>query len=73
MTTTTPGTGRTARLLAPMTKGDNAFNARDFAAVDAVHHPGQLGERLALAQVGQHQQSLPARVQLAPGEPIRRR
>ena len=31
--------GRTARLLALMTKGDKPFNARDFAAVDAVHHP----------------------------------
>jgi ketosteroid isomerase-like protein len=30
---------RTAHLLALMKKGDDAFNARDFAAVDAVHHP----------------------------------
>jgi hypothetical protein len=29
---------RTERLLALMKKGDDAFNARDFAAVDAVHH-----------------------------------
>jgi hypothetical protein len=35
MTTTTPGTSRTARLLTLISKGDNAFNARDFAAVDA--------------------------------------
>ena len=39
MTTATPGTSRTARLLALMTKGDDEFNARDFAAVDQVHHP----------------------------------
>src|SRR5256886_10396616 len=39
MTTTTNGTSRTAHLLALMKKGDNAFNARDFAAVDTVHHP----------------------------------
>ena len=35
----TTGTSRTAHLLALMKKGDDAFNARDFAAVDAVHHP----------------------------------
>ena len=39
MTTTTPGTSQTARLLALITKGDNAFKARDLAAVDAVHRP----------------------------------
>jgi SnoaL-like polyketide cyclase len=27
------------RLLALMKKGDDAFNSRDFAAMDAVHHP----------------------------------
>ena len=32
-------TSRTAHLLALMKKGDDAFNARDFAAVDAIHHP----------------------------------
>jgi len=32
-------TTRTAHLLARMKKGDDAFNARDFAAVDTVHHP----------------------------------
>src|SRR5437016_10826667 len=39
MATTTHDTNRTSRLLALMKKGDDAFNARDFAAVDAVHHP----------------------------------
>src|SRR5438132_14421102 len=39
MPTTQPDTSRTARLLELMKKGDDAFNARDFAAVDAVHHP----------------------------------
>src|SRR6266404_190764 len=34
--------GRTARLLALMTKGDDMFNARDFAALDAVHHPDMI-------------------------------
>ena len=39
MTTTTGDSTRTARLLALMKKGDDAFNARDFAAVDQIHHP----------------------------------
>src|SRR5256884_9430691 len=34
--------GRTAQLLALMTKGDDLFNARDFAALDAVHHPDMI-------------------------------
>lgn len=32
-------TSRTAHLLGLMKKGDDAFNARDFAAVDEVHRP----------------------------------
>jgi ketosteroid isomerase-like protein len=39
MTSTTDSTSRTAHLLARMKQGDDAFNARDFAAVDEVHHP----------------------------------
>ena len=39
MSTTTDTARRTAHLLALMKKGDDAFNARDFAAVDQVHHP----------------------------------
>jgi ketosteroid isomerase-like protein len=39
MTTSAHGSSRTAHLLALMKKGDDAFNARDFAAVDQVHHP----------------------------------
>jgi hypothetical protein len=34
MPATTDTNSRTARLLALMKKGDDAFNARDFAAVD---------------------------------------
>src|ERR1700756_211139 len=33
---------RTAHLLALMKKGDDAFNARDFALVDTVHHPAMV-------------------------------
>ena len=39
MGTTTNATGRTERLLELMKMGDDAFNARDFETVDAVHHP----------------------------------
>jgi hypothetical protein len=42
MTTTTRDITRTARLLALMKKGDDAFNARDFAAVDQIHHPDMI-------------------------------
>ena len=41
---------RTAHLLALMTKGDDAFNARDFAAVDAVHHPNMVAHITGNAQ-----------------------
>jgi ketosteroid isomerase-like protein len=36
---TTDTTGRTAHLLELMKQGDDAFNARDFDAMNAVHHP----------------------------------
>ena len=42
MTTTTHETSRTAYLLALMKKGDDAFNARDTAEMDAVHHPDMI-------------------------------
>jgi hypothetical protein len=35
----THDTSRTARLLALMKKGDDAFNARDFETLDVIHHP----------------------------------
>ncbi len=42
MNTTTPNTNRTAHLLALMKKGDDAFNARDFAVLDVIHHPDMI-------------------------------
>lgn len=39
MATTTQNTNRTTHLLALMKKGDDAFNARDFEGMKAVHHP----------------------------------
>ncbi len=42
--------GRTAHLLALMTKGDDMFNARDFAALDAVHHPDMIAHVQGNAQ-----------------------
>ena len=49
MATTTDTTSRTAHLLELMTKGDDAFNARDFEAVDAVHHPDMVAFITGLA------------------------
>jgi len=37
--TTTTDTSRTAHLLALMKQGDDAFNDRDFAALNTIHHP----------------------------------
>lgn len=42
MATATHKDSRTARLLELMTKGDNAFNARDWETVDSVHHPDMI-------------------------------
>src|SRR4029077_11090618 len=42
MATMTSTATRTAHLLALMKKGDDAFNARDFALVDTVHHPAMV-------------------------------
>jgi ketosteroid isomerase-like protein len=42
MATTTQNTSRTLHLLALMKKGDDAFNARDFAAMKAAHHPDMI-------------------------------
>jgi SnoaL-like polyketide cyclase len=36
---TTTDTSRTAHLLALMKQGDDAFNDRDFAALNTIHHP----------------------------------
>jgi len=47
---TTTDTGRTAHLLALMQKGDDAFNARDFAMVDTVHHPDMIAHVPGLAE-----------------------
>jgi hypothetical protein len=50
MATMTDNTTRTAHLLALMKKGDDAFNARDFAAVDTVHHPDMVAHITGNAQ-----------------------
>ena len=50
MTNTTRDTSRTAHLLALMKKGDDAFNARDFAAVEQVHHPDMVAYMTGLAE-----------------------
>ena len=43
-------TSRTAKLLALMKKGDDAFNSRDFAAMKAVHHPDMIAHILGSAE-----------------------
>jgi SnoaL-like polyketide cyclase len=50
MPTPTQDTSRTAHLLALMNKGDDAFNSRDYAAVDAVHHPDMIAYITGLAE-----------------------
>ena len=50
MATTADTASRTAHLLELMTKGDEAFNARDFEAVDAVHHPHMVAFITGLAE-----------------------
>ena len=50
MATTAHTPSRTEHLLALMTKGDDAFNARDFEAVDAVHHPDMIAFITGLAE-----------------------
>ena len=47
---TTTEASTTARLLALMKKGDDAFNARDFATVDTVHHPDMVAYVTGLAE-----------------------
>ncbi len=42
MIDTTPRPSRTNHLLALMKKGDDAFNSRDLAGMDAVHHPDMI-------------------------------
>jgi hypothetical protein len=42
MPMTTSSTDRTAHLLALMKKGDDAFNSRDIAAMNAAHHPDMI-------------------------------
>lgn len=42
MTATSEATDRTAHLLALMKKGDDAFNARDAAGMDVIHHPDMI-------------------------------
>ena len=42
MTNNMETTGRTEHLLALMTRGDDLFNARDWRALDDVHHPDMI-------------------------------
>lgn len=50
MFTTSHTTDRTSHLLELMKKGDDAFNSRDFAAMDTVHHPDMIAHVTGNAQ-----------------------
>jgi hypothetical protein len=50
MASTTDTDSRTTRLLALMKKGDDAFNDRDFATVDQVHHRDMIAYITGLAE-----------------------
>jgi SnoaL-like polyketide cyclase len=50
MAPTAKATSRTAHLLALMTSGDDAFNARDWEAVDRVHDPEMVAHITGLAE-----------------------
>jgi len=50
MATTTDTHSRTTRLLSLMKKGDDAFNDRDFATVDQVHHRDMIAYITGLAE-----------------------
>ena len=58
MSTPTADDGRTLHLLALMKRGDDAFNARDVAGMDAVHSPKMIahvtGSPTALRGRAQH-------------------
>ena len=49
-TTTDAATDRSEHLLALMQKGDDAFNARDFATVDTVHDRNMVAHLTGNAQ-----------------------
>jgi hypothetical protein len=48
--TTEATTNRTPHLISLMKKGDDAFNARDFAGMDRVHHPDMIAHVTGNAQ-----------------------
>jgi len=50
MPATTHTTRQTAHNLALMKQGDDAFNDRDFTAVDAIHHPDMVAYITGLAE-----------------------
>ena len=50
MSRTTQTTSRTAHLLDLMKQGDDAFNSRDYAGMDAVHRPDMIAHVTGAAQ-----------------------
>ena len=50
MASTTHGTTRTAHLLELMKKGEDAFNSRDVAGMNAIHHPDMMAHVMGNAE-----------------------
>ena len=50
MATTTENTSRTAHLLDLMKQADDAFNSRDFAAMEAIHRPDMIAHVTGTAE-----------------------
>src|ERR1700683_5448064 len=48
--TTTQNTSRTTHLLELMKKGDDAFNSRDVAGMNATHHPDIIAHIMGIAK-----------------------
>ena len=63
MVTTIQDSSRTTHLLALMKKGDDAFNSRDVAAMDATHHPDMIAHVTGRAEPIQGRQAHASMIQ----------
>jgi hypothetical protein len=63
MSTITINTSRTAHLLELMKRGDDAFNTRDFAAMNATHHPNIIAHIMGVPELIQGRAAHAAMIQ----------